>query len=89
MALGATSTDVIQHVLRSGLTLVVTGLAIGLAGAFAVTRLMSALLHGVSPTDPLIFASVPVVLALAAIAATYLPARRASRTHPMVALRYE
>lgn len=89
MALGAETTDVMKLVLRQGLWLAVTGLALGLAGAFALTRLMAGLLYGVGATDPLTFAVVPVCLFLVALLACWIPARRASRIDPMEALRYE
>ncbi len=89
MALGAGSRDVLTLVLRQGLVLVACGLGIGLVAALAVTRLVKAFLNGVSPTDPLTFASISALLAAVALAASYLPARRATRVDPMVALRYE
>jgi putative ABC transport system permease protein len=89
MALGAQSSDVMKLVVRHGMSLTATGLAIGLAGAFALTRLLSAMLYGVSATDPLTFAAVSLALAGAAFCACYLPARRATRIDPIVALRYE
>ena len=89
MALGAQNTDVLKLVLRQGIRLAVTGLLIGLAGAFALTRLISGLLYGVSATDPLTFAIVPALLFAVALLACWIPARRATRVHPMEALRYE
>ncbi|HEY6306030.1 MAG TPA: ABC transporter permease [Candidatus Angelobacter sp.] len=89
MALGADRASVLRMVMVQGLRLAAIGLAIGLALALAVTRVMSKILFGVSPTDPLTFATIAVLLALVALLACYFPARRATRVDPMVALRYE
>jgi putative ABC transport system permease protein len=89
MALGARRGEIMQAVLRQGLTLTLAGLIVGLAGAWAATRVIRSLLYEVSPTDPLTFVCSAVLLAGAALLACYLPARRAARIDPMVALRYE
>jgi putative ABC transport system permease protein len=89
MALGARSRDVLRAVLRQGLALTVIGLALGLGGALAATRIIRSRLYGVTPTDPLTFVCVALLLGGVALLACYLPARRAARIDPMVALRYE
>ncbi len=89
MALGASRSDVVRLVVKHGLRLTIAGVAIGLVTAFALSRLIASLLLNVSPTDVLTFAVVPVVLGLAALGASYLPALRATRIDPMIALRYE
>ncbi len=89
MALGASRSSVLRMVLGQGLRMTAVGLAIGLALAMGVTRVMSGLLFGISPTDPATFAAILLLLGLIALLACYLPARRATRVDPMVALRYE
>ena len=89
VALGARSIDVLKLIIRNGLTLVIVGVAIGLAGAFALTRLMTTLLFGVTPTDGLTIGVVSAVLVGVALLACFIPARRATKVDPLVALRYE
>jgi putative ABC transport system permease protein len=89
MALGAQRNDVFALVLRQGMRMALLGLAIGLAGAFGLTRLLSGMLYGVKPGDPLTFAIVSGFLVGIALLACWLPARSATRVDPMVALRYE
>jgi len=87
MALGASRGDVVRLVVLQGLKLTIAGVLVGLVVSFAVTRLIVNMLFGVSPTDILTFSVVPAVLALAALGASYLPALRATRIDPPVALR--
>jgi predicted permease len=89
LTLGAQKANIMQMVLRQGLGLATAGAAIGLIGALVVSHLMVGLLYGVSPADPLTFVSVTIVLTVVALVACYIPARRAMRVDPMVALRYE
>jgi putative ABC transport system permease protein len=89
MALGAQALDVLKLTVGQGLKLVLLGLFIGLAAAFGLTRVMSSLLFGVSPTDPITFVVIPLVLFAAAMLASYIPARRAARVDPLIALRNE
>jgi putative ABC transport system permease protein len=89
VALGARAGDILQLVLKHGLLLVVSGVAIGVAGALALTRFLSTLLFGITPTDVLTFAVVSLVFFLIAMFASLIPARRATKVDPLVALRYE
>ncbi|HKS26904.1 MAG TPA: ABC transporter permease [Pyrinomonadaceae bacterium] len=89
MALGAQPGNILRLVIRQALLLVSVGIAAGLAGAFALTRIMSSLLFNVSATDRLTFALLPLLLAGIALLSSYIPARRAARVDPMIALRYE
>jgi len=89
MALGASTYDVLKTVLRSGMTLTVIGLVIGVAGALAMTRLVATLLFGVKPTDITTYVVVSVTLIVVALVACYIPARRATRVDPLIALRYD
>jgi ABC-type lipoprotein release transport system permease subunit len=89
MALGAQNRDVLKLVVGQGMKLALIGMSVGLIGAFILTRLMEHLLFGVSATDPLTFAFVATFLGVVALLACYIPARRAMRVDPMVALRCE
>jgi len=89
VALGARPTDVLSMILGQGVRTIMVGLAIGLAASLGLTRAMSSLLFGITPGDPLTFAGVSVLLVSVALLACYLPARRAAKVDPMVALRYE
>lgn len=88
MALGARTRDTLQHVLGQGMKLVLMGATLGLAGAFVAARVLKSMLFGVSPADPLTFAAVTVFLALVAFTACWIPARRATKVDPLVALRH-
>jgi putative ABC transport system permease protein len=89
MALGAKRTDVLRMVVRQGMTMTLIGLALGLIGVFGLSRVIAGLLYGVSPTDPLTFIGVSIVLLMVALLACLIPARRATRVDPIVALRSE
>lgn len=89
MALGAYPHEVLCLILRQGLQIVALGSLLGVLTALAVTRFMTSLLFGVTATDPITFAGVVILLILIALAACYVPARRATRVDPLVALRYE
>jgi putative ABC transport system permease protein len=89
MALGANSRNVLRLVLRHGAFLTSLGIGLGILLSLAVTRFIATLLYGTSATDPLTFAAVALLLALVALAACYIPARRATRVDPIIALRYE
>jgi putative ABC transport system permease protein len=89
MALGAQRTDMLGMILRQSLAVVVVGIAIGLFGSFGATRLLATLLYGVGANDSLTYAAVILLLGATALLASYIPARRAMRVDPMVALRYE
>jgi ABC-type antimicrobial peptide transport system permease subunit len=89
VALGASRGDVLLLVVRQAMLLALIGLAIGIAGALSLSRLMASQLYGVRPTDPITFITMAALLMIVSLAASYLPARRAMRVEPMAALRYE
>ena len=89
MALGARTRDVLLMVIRQGMSLVIVGVVLGVAGAYAITRTMRSLLFEVGTTDPLTFVLVSALLAIVGFVACYLPARRATKVDPLIALRYE
>jgi putative ABC transport system permease protein len=89
MALGAKPADILRLIMSQGLLLAAVGLVIGLTGAFAVTRVLRTLLYGIAPTDPATYVSSALLLVVVALVASYIPARRAAKVDPMVALRYE
>ncbi|MEW6735502.1 MAG: FtsX-like permease family protein, partial [Acidobacteriota bacterium] len=89
MALGAQQQDVVKMVLKHGLQLILIGVGIGLAIGIIFTRLITSLLYGISAIDPVTFLGTPVLLAIVALVASYIPARRAARVDPMIALRHD
>jgi putative ABC transport system permease protein len=89
VALGALTWDVLKMVLGQGLRTILIGVTIGIVGALALTRTVASMLFGVTATDPLTFASVTMLLVTVALLACYIPARRATKVDPMVALRHE
>jgi len=89
MALGAQTKDVFKLVMRQGMVLVLSGTALGLGASFMITRLLASFLYGISATDAITFTSIPVILGAVALLACFLPARRATKLDPLVALRYE
>jgi putative ABC transport system permease protein len=89
VALGASRGDVLVLIVRQALLLALVGSVIGIVGALSLSRLMASQLYGVRPTDPVTFVAVAALLMIVSLAASYIPARRAMRVDPMIALRYE
>ena len=89
MALGATARNVFGLIVGRGMKLTIIGVLLGIVGAYGLTRLMRSLLFNISTTDPITFTSISVLLVLVAFIACYIPARRATKVNPLVALRYE
>jgi putative ABC transport system permease protein len=89
LALGAQPRDVLKMVVLGGLRVAAVGVAVGIAASLVLTRLMEKMLFGISPSDPLTFSLVTTILVLAALAASFIPARRATKVDPLIALRYE
>jgi ABC-type antimicrobial peptide transport system permease subunit len=89
MALGAQCNDVLKLVFKKGLTLILVGVVVGVAGALALTRVLTSFLYGVTPTDPVTIVAICVLITAVGLVACYIPARRATKIDPMVALRYE
>jgi putative ABC transport system permease protein len=89
LALGAQKGEVLRLVIKQGFVLAIIGVALGLGASLLVTRVMASLLFEVSATDPLTFATIPVLLTVVALLASFIPARRATTVDPMIALRYE
>ena len=89
VAVGAAKTDILQLILKEGMGITIVGIVVGLVGTLAVSTILKSQLYGVSARDPLTFLGVILLLAMVALAACYIPARRATRVDPMVALRYE
>jgi putative ABC transport system permease protein len=89
LALGAQKRDILGLVFKKGMALALAGIVIGIAGAVAITRLMASLLFGVKPVDALTFAAVSICVLIVALLACYIPARRATKVDPLIALRYE